>query len=291
MRQVIVICLLMIAAVPARAQERTVTMIGGSSTYVVAAGDTLAGIAARFGVTVATIVERNHLARPNDIRPGQALVVEARHLVIVEPGAALTINVPQRMLAFAGAEGVSAFPVTVGQRTWPTPLGAFSVTEKKSNPVWHVPLSIQREMEQQGKPVIKRMEPSDDNPLGAHWLRLSIPGLGIHGTNAPSSIYRYASHGCIRMHPDAIAWLFERVAVGATGVLIYEPIVADVIDGRVWIEAHPDPYRRAPDGTQRLREMADQRAFADRIDWSKAAVVLRERTGRPEDITAADTDR
>ncbi len=41
-----------------------------------------------------------------------------------------------------------------------------------------------------------------------------MKGYGIHGTNAPSSIGRKASHGCIRMRNRDVEELFEMVAVG-----------------------------------------------------------------------------
>jgi L,D-transpeptidase ErfK/SrfK len=149
-------------------------------------------------------------------------------------------------------------------------------------------VSIQREMEQQGKPVITRMEPSAANPLGRHWIGLSLPGLGIHGTNAPSSIYSFASHGCIRMHPDDVADLFQRVEVGATGVLVYQPIIVAVIDGRVWIEAHPDAYRRAPDAAGRVRAAVEQAGLGPHTNWALVDEVLRQRRGRAVDVTMED---
>jgi lipoprotein-anchoring transpeptidase ErfK/SrfK len=45
-------------------------------------------------------------------------------------------------------------------------------------------------------------------------MGLNSPGIGMHGTPAPSSIGTAASHGCIRMKiPDAED-LFDRVFVG-----------------------------------------------------------------------------
>ena len=44
-------------------------------SYVVAEGDTLYGIAVRFGVDLAEIVAVNGLADPNDIQVGQELIV------------------------------------------------------------------------------------------------------------------------------------------------------------------------------------------------------------------------
>jgi L,D-transpeptidase ErfK/SrfK len=288
-RIVSLICATLIAAsAPAGAQDQaTVVMAGGSDTYIVRPGDTAGAIAARFGVSVAALVDANRLKRPDAIVPGEVLVVEHPHLAIVDPSGAITINVPQRMLVLAEDGRPSAYAITVGQRTWPTPLGPFTIVDKERNPTWDVPVSIQREMQRQGKPVITRMEPSPDNPLGAHWLRLSIPGLGIHGTNAPSSIYRYASHGCIRMHPEDVAQLFERVAVGTRGVLIYQPVVMALIEGRVWLEAHPDPYRLAGDTAAYVKATAEGEGIANRINWARVSAVLRVRAGRPEDVTIA----
>ena len=140
-------------------------------------------------------------------------------------------------------------------------------------------------MEQQGKPVITRMDPSALNPLGRHWLGLSLPGLGIHGTNAPSSIYAFASHGCIRMHPDDIADLFQRVTVGMAGVLIYQPVVIAVIDDRVWVEAHPDAYRRTGDAMASVRDAAERAGLHAVIDWALVDEVIRQRRGGAVDVT------
>ena len=286
-RHLVLACAVLIGGVlTAAAQEpASAIIVGGPSTYTVRPGDTLSAIAARFGVTTAAIIARNGLARPGTIVPGQALDIDNAHLAIVDPAATITINVPQRMLFFRDGAVVRGYPITVGSRAWPTPLGEFAIVDKEVNPVWDVPASIQREMRQQRKPVITRMDPSPDNPLGAYWLRLSLPGLGIHGTNAPSSIYRYASHGCIRMHPDHIAELFGRVAPGMRGVLKYQPVVMAEIDGRIWIEAHPDPYGLARDAGSRLRHEADRTAIGHRVDWQKVGAALRLREGRAEDVT------
>src|SRR5207244_4257585 len=66
----------------------------------------------------------------------------------------------------------------------------------------------------QGKPVLTHVPPSPANPLGKYWLGLSIPGVGIHGTNAPSSIYNLQTHGCIRLHPDDIEKLRKSAIKG-----------------------------------------------------------------------------
>ena len=46
-----------------------------TGTYTVVKGDTLSGIAARFGTTVADLVSANNITNPNLIYPGQVLVI------------------------------------------------------------------------------------------------------------------------------------------------------------------------------------------------------------------------
>ena len=277
----------LVLATGAASQDAALTAIrvGGRFSYEVKAGDTLASIGARFGVARASLIDMNKLRQPDALSIGQPLVIDNTHIVAVDPRATLTINIAQRLLVFVEQDHVTAYPVTVGRRTWPTPVGAFTIVEKETNPAWDVPISIQQEMKAEGKPVITRMEASPSNPLGAHWLRLSLPGLGIHGTNAPSSIYRFASHGCIRMHPDDVAELFGQVSAGTTGVLIYQPVILGNVDGRVWLEANPDEYRRGPNALQYVRDAAQRGRVTELVDWSAVNEALRLRLGRAIDVT------
>jgi L,D-transpeptidase ErfK/SrfK len=289
MRTVFVVPLLAIALVArASAQEpqSAVALIGGRIAYEVRTGDTLSSIGARFGVTVAALTEMNRLAPPGRLAAGDSLLIDNTHIAAFDPQATITINIAQRLLLLADAGRVVAYPVTVGRRTWPTPVGAFTVIGKETNPIWDVPVSIQREMAENGVPVITRMESSPQNPLGSHWLGLSLPGLGIHGTNAPSSIYRFASHGCVRMHPDDVADLYARVRVGDTGVLTYQPVILAAIDGRIWLEANPDEYRRAPAPARYIREALERSGLhTNAVDWTAVERVLSLRHGRAVDVT------
>ena len=286
-RFVLLSCLALSLAAPVTAQEpeSTAVLVGGRSTYEVKAGDTLSSIGARFGVTIATLRELNPRTGLGALAVGESLAIDNTHIALLEPRASVTINVAQRMLFLKDGDGVLAYPVTVGRRTWPTPVGAFTVISKETDPVWDVPVSIQREMERQGKPVITRMEPSPLNPLGAYWIGLSLPGLGIHGTNAPSSIFQFASHGCIRMHPNDVADLFPRVQAGMSGVLTYQPVIVAVIDGRVWIEAHPDAYKRTSGASRYVRDVTERAGVHGQVDWSAVDRALDRRQGRAVDVT------
>ncbi len=199
LRAFVLLCGLALLASPAGAQsvDGAAALVGGRTVYDVKAGDTGGSIGARFGVARATLIEMNQLTSPHTLVAGQLLLVDNIHIAVANPQVNLTINIAQRLLVLLEGESARAYPITVGRRSWPTPVGAFTIMSKETDPIWDVPVSIQREMAQQGKRVITRMEASPLNPLGRHWMGLSLPGLGIHGTNAPSSIYAFASHGCI----------------------------------------------------------------------------------------------
>jgi hypothetical protein len=54
--------------------------------------------------------------------------------------------------------------------------------------------------------------------LGSYRLLLSN-GVGLHGTPYAESIGKAATHGCIRLLDDDIAWLYRHVPVGAEVVI------------------------------------------------------------------------
>jgi L,D-transpeptidase ErfK/SrfK len=198
----------------------------------------------------------------------------------------LLLNVPQRMLFVMHDGGaVASYPVGLGRPSWPTFTGPFAITAKETDPVWDVPVSIQEEMRRAGKPVLTRVLPGPLNPLGKYWLGLSAAGYGIHGTNAPRTISRFESHGCIRLRPADIEDLFARVEVGTPGLSIYEPVVLAVIDGELWMEAHPDVYRRRP--TESLADLLDTAAWLAphaNVDTPRITEALRRRDGLPRRI-------
>ncbi len=63
---------------------------------------------------------------------------------------------------------------------------------------------------------------SGQGPFGTRWMGLNTLGkrglyhIGIHGTNQPETIGKYASKACVRMNNRDINWLYERVPQGTT---------------------------------------------------------------------------
>jgi len=114
----------------------------------------------------------------------------------------IVVSLQDRKLALLeGHRVLKIWATAVGAMSTPSPSGTYAIVNRLSRPTYYHP----------GKVV----PPGPSNPLGTRWLGLSLKGFGIHGTNAPSSIGRKASHGCIRMRNRDIEELFELVQVGS----------------------------------------------------------------------------
>jgi L,D-transpeptidase ErfK/SrfK len=276
--------ILLLAASGAAAPQSAPSLSGAPVSYRAVKGDSLEALGSRFGVDVATLARRNGLKPTERLTPGQTLRIDAVHIA---PASLHTIvvNLPQRMLFVSDGATVEGFPVAVGRASWPTPLGSFTVERKEEDPTWDVPVSIQEEMRRTGKPVLEHVPPSPDNPLGRFWLGTSLTNIGIHGTNAPRSIHRAVTHGCIRVHPDRIGELFNLVPEGTSGEIVYQPLLLAVADGRVYVEVNPDVYHRQPVTLARLGELAVAAELTSRIDWTLAAEAIALREGVAVDVS------
>ena len=258
----------------------------GDSEYIVQPGDFLIAIGARFGLPPTLLARDNAVRYEALIHPGQRFRIHNPHIVPAMLDDGILINIPQRML-FHFSQGTlrAAYPVGLGKPTWPTPEGEFKIVSRETNKTWKVPLSIQEEMRREQKAVLEDVPPGPDNPLGAHWLGLDMWGYGIHGTIAPSSIYQFRSHGCIRLHPDDIAELFEQVRVGTAGRLIYQPVLLAVVeDGRILLEVHRDIYDQGTNPAQTVRELAAAHDLNPAIDWPKVATVIAAQDGLAREV-------
>ena len=108
-----------------------------------------------------------------------------RKLVVMENGAVLRV-----------------FSVAVGAGVSPSPTGEFEIVSRLTDPTYYHSGVV--------------IPAGADNPLGPRWVGFNKKGYGIHGTNAPGSIGKAASHGCIRMRNRDIMQFFAMVSVGDT---------------------------------------------------------------------------
>jgi lipoprotein-anchoring transpeptidase ErfK/SrfK len=115
---------------------------------------------------------------------------------------------------YDGRQLVRTFRVATGQAIYPTPAGLWRIVDKQRNPWWYPPTY------DDWAKGLKPVPPGPNNPLGTRWMGLNAAGVGIHGTDAPTSIGYSASHGCIRMQVPEAEWLFEHVAVGTPVVIL-----------------------------------------------------------------------
>ena len=90
-----------------------------------------------------------------------------------------------------------------------------------------------------GDPLPSVVPPGPDNPLGTRVLKLDMPGYLIHGTNQPYGVGMRVSHGCVRLYPENIEYLYTLVDIGEVGhdheraVIKWAPR-----DGQLYFEAH-----------------------------------------------------
>jgi L,D-transpeptidase ErfK/SrfK len=118
-------------------------------------------------------------------------------------GLRIVVSFPDRKLALVdGDRVIKVYDVAVGKSSTPSPAGEFQIVNHIANPTWYGPNKV--------------VGPGAANPVGTRWMGLSAKGYGIHGTNAPNSIGKAASHGCIRMRNRDVEELFELVGVGVT---------------------------------------------------------------------------
>lgn len=119
------------------------------------------------------------------------------------PARRIVVSIPDRKLALIeDGQVMRIYSTAVGAPTTPTPTGTFKVIRRVVDPVWS----------SNGKTV----GPGKSNPVGTRWIGLDKKGYGIHGTNAPKSIGKNASHGCVRLRNSDVEDLYKLVAIGDT---------------------------------------------------------------------------
>ncbi|QIK97149.1 L,D-transpeptidase family protein [Sphingomonas sp. HDW15A] len=115
------------------------------------------------------------------------------------------------------AEGklVAAFPVTMGSKQYPLPIGRWKATTYAYLP----PFKYQPEILNNPK-TDKELDlpPGPNGPVGVAWLDLTKEHYGIHGTNEPQTIGRAESSGCIRMTNWDVLRLSRMMKPGFTAI-------------------------------------------------------------------------
>lgn len=143
----------------------------------------------------------------------------------VKSGSFLYVNKYLNQLwYFQDGKLAATYPVATGRQTsgpaptmhdymtnFFTPEGTYKIANKRVDPVYYG--SAEHPAAAGGAP---------DNPLGPRWMGFGVLDgdagniWAIHGTNDPAKIGTWVSDGCIRMRPEDVTALFDRIEVATT---------------------------------------------------------------------------
>jgi L,D-transpeptidase ErfK/SrfK len=258
------------------------TVIGTPSWAEIRQKDTLLDVARRYDLSYYNELEFIY-PRIDEWIPPAGKVLGLPTIWVLPPSKhqQLVINLPeQRLYYFNKANStVQTYPIGIGDEGWETPVGVFHIQEKRPNPAWYIPESLQ------AKYGMKVMPPGPDNPLGDYMMKFSAGAYGVHGTNVPWGVGGLVSHGCIRLYPEDIKLLYSQVKVGTKLEIMYEPVKIGQRDGCIYVEAHPDIYLRFPDYQRYAMEKLNQMQILDKIDMKRFQLAIFLQNGIPADIT------
>jgi len=245
------------------------------------------------------------------------------------PRTGLVLNLAEyRMYYFPEPEEgqpakVHTYPMSIGRMDWETPLGLTKIVAMARNPAWYPPQSVRDEHAADGDPLPRVVPPGPNNPLGTRALRLGLPGYLIHGTNRPAGVGMRVSHGCIRMFPEDIEFLFEKIRVNTSVRIIDAPVKLGWDREALVAEVHPlleVPQRLPQETAEHLEtldadiELPDVETFskdplthvteqfiyttaerAGQLDWDIVEALVKRSDGIPGvvgiSIAAADTEK
>jgi L,D-transpeptidase ErfK/SrfK len=268
-------------ASPEGCDPNAVTVVGSIQHYRIKKGDDLLELARHYGLGYSEIGVMYRQWDPFLPPAGAEMTIPTMWIVPNNHGNQIIVNTGAMRLYYYinNNTQVYTFPIGMGVLDFRTPQGKFRVIEKKVNPAWHIPKSLQ------AKYGMAVMPPGEDNPLGEYKLTLSWGDYGIHGTAMPLGVGRLVSHGCTRMYPEHIKKLFPMVPMGASVEYVYEPALIGFRQGRVYLSVHEDFYFKIPSMILHVLNMIEERGLAHQVDMRKVMQTVEEQNGMPVDIT------
>lgn len=268
-------------------------VIGIPEIYVTRAQDTLLDIAHDHDLGYVEIRAANPGTDPWLPGEGKMLTLPSQHVLPTAPRRGIVINLPELRLYYYPATGEPrSFPIGIGGEGKETPVGRTRIAEKRVHPTW-VPTKSEHE---EDPDLPQAVGPGPDNPMGDFALYLAWKGYAVHGTNKPYSIGRRDSHGCIRLYPQDIEWLFRAIAIGMPVTVVDQPVKLGWSAGELYLEIHPTQEEAdllETEGAPRSTEAADaddlvaKAAGADaaRLDWYTIHLAENRRDGVAVQIT------
>lgn len=189
----------------------------------------------------------------------------------------IVINIPSRQLwLYQGNKIVRYFPVGVGRPGFMTPMGHFSVIRKIVDPGWEHPYLPQGKV---------RIAPGENNPLGTRWMGFYQKNggeFGMHGTDTPSSVGKFSSHGCVRMQVKDAETLFDLVDIGTPVDIVYEPVLVRRSGNNVRIQVYPDVFKKGTPSADAVKAKILKEFPQAQVDPARLQAALKVKTGQPQ---------
>ncbi len=270
--------------------------IGDLQTTTVEAGESLGEIGRRFDLGVYEMIEANPDLDPWVPTVGATVVLPTTFILPNGPRVGMVLNLAEMRLYYFDNKShtVTTHPLGIGKKGWTTPLGETLITRKQKDPPWHPPDSIRKEHLEKEDPlptVVPGGTP--ENPLGGYALYLG-KGLNvkkgdflIHGTNRPAGVGVRVTHGCIRLFPEDIESLFNKVPVGTPVRIIHEPYKVGWKGEHLYLEAHEPLSESQYAGSKSLDRLSAiiERAVAVKeghwVNWASAKMAASKPNGYP----------
>ncbi|MGB5257582.1 MAG: L,D-transpeptidase family protein [Woeseiaceae bacterium] len=276
------------------------TVVGEPQVVFTRKEDTFSDVAREYGLGYDELLAANPGIDPWLPGENTALVLPTQYVLPNVPKSGVVLNIASKRLFYyplpeeGAPQQVLTYPIGIGRVGWETPLGTTSVVSKARNPHWWVPASVRREHAEMGNPLPSVVPPGPDNPLGSRVLKLEMPGYLIHGTNQPYGVGMRVSHGCVRLYPENIEFLYALIDVGETVTIINEPYQVGRRDGVIYFEAHPPLEDDTVSPEERLEMVlseqvdASGRQLNDHLRRHVQSIAA-EATGVPVSIVLYDT--
>ena len=245
------------------------TVVGEPQVVFARDEDTLSDLARAYGLGYDEIIAANPDVDPWLPGEGTPIVLPTQYVLPNVAHSGLILNIATKRLFYFpeaeddGARYVLTYPIGIGRVGWETPLGETTVVSKARDPHWWVPASVRKEHAEMGNPLPSVVPPGPDNPLGNRVLKLDMPGYLIHGTNQPYGVGMRVSHGCVRLYPENIEFLYELVGIGENVTIINEPFQFGSRDGMVFFEAHTPLEDDEISADERLVALLEQQTSAN----------------------------
>jgi L,D-transpeptidase ErfK/SrfK len=265
------------------------SVIGRPAFIRLLKGDTLPDVARHFGLGTTEISAANpevDICAPD---AEERVLLPLSHVLPDCPRKGIVINLAaMRLFQFKDNGRVSTYPVGIGTRERPSPMGPMYVRAKTVRPTWVVPLSIAEDHRKKGDPLPARVPPGPQNPLGEYALYLSRPSYLIHGTNKPYSIGLNATNGCIRLYPEDVGKLYGDTPVHTPVRIVDQPYLVGQRNGVIYVEVHapPEGDRNSAELHKmfaKLKALAESHAWT--IDWNRVEETVAEARGIPVPVS------